>query len=473
MSTFIGRQKELERLQRIKQSNTSEFVAIYGRRRVGKTLLVRHFFEDKFSFQVTGVAHSSLKSQLKNFQTELVKQNPTIKYEPPANWFDAFQNLIKHLEGLSMERKVIFFDELPWFDTYKSDFVPSLEHFWNSWASVRKDIILVCCGSAASWMINKLINHRGGLHNRVTERILVMPFTLREAEALLRLKNPTMSRYHTIQLYMVMGGIPFYLNAVRGEFSAAQNIESICFAPDGLLRMEFGNLFHALFSKAERHIAVVEAIATKTKGLTRAEILEITGLTDGGSITRLLDELEKSGFIRKYTSFDKRTRNSLYQLVDFYTLFYIRFIKNSNAYDVDNWINAIDTPSYRAWSGYAYEQICLYHLADIKKALGITGVVSHSSSWISITASKGAQIDLVIDRRDQVVNLCEMKFSTKPFTITKAYAEQLQNKIQAFEEETKTRKSIFLTMITTYGLVKNNWSSDLVRNDLDMNIFFD
>ena len=299
------------------------------------------------------------------------------------------------------------------------------------------------------------------------------PFQLKDAEKLLRLKNPAIDRYQVLQLYMAMGGVPFYLEAVKGDQSAAQNIERMCFASDGLLRNEFDNLYRALFKNSERHVAVVRAIARKSKGMTRIEILKTTKLPDSGASTRLLDELEKSGFIRKYSPFQKQKREGLYQLVDFYSMFYLRFIENTDPVDENTWINMIDNPAQRAWSGYAFEQVGLYHIRQIKKALGISGILTQTSGWRSKQKTDGAQIDLVIDRRDQVINLCEMKFSLTPYTITKAYADRLMHKINIFREETQTNKALHLTMITTRGLARNNWSDTLVRHDLKMEVLFD
>ncbi len=476
-SDFIAREREIKKLQKALASHRSEFIAVYGRRRVGKTFLVREFFNNDFTFYATAIANVDKKQQLVNFYTSLKKYQEKENAEKlPKNWFEAFQQLIGLLEQSKAKRKIVFLDELPWFDNRRSDFIPSLEHFWNHWVSARRDIVLVTCGSAASWMINKLINHRGGLHNRVTARIKLEPFTLKEAEKLLKIQNPAIDRYQIIQLYMVMGGIPFYLNEVSSEWSAVQNIEQICFASDGLLRSEFKNLFNALFSKAERHISIVKALSTKAKGLTRKEIITLTKLPSNGKTTKLLEELEESGFIRKYIPFQKKKRNSLYQLIDFYTLFYFRFIQNANPYDQNIWVNSLDTSTYRAWSGYAFEQVCLYHVQQIKEGLSIAGIYTQTFSWKS-TASKnsnqkGAQIDLLIDRRDHVINLCEVKFSLTPFTITKAYAAQLQQKTSTFKAETETTKSIYLTMITTYGLKQNAYAINLVRNDLDMNVLF-
>lgn len=474
MQHFIGRKKELERLENIQKSYQSEFVAVYGRRRVGKTALIRRAFNNVFTFQITAIANITKQQQLLNFITTLSRYDQSILEKPiPKNWFFAFQYLINYLEKVAAPKKVLFFDELPWFDNQKSDFIQSLEHFWNSWADARNDIVLIVCGSAASWMINKLINHRGGLHNRVTERMQIEPFNLKETEQLLRVKNPTIDRYQILQLYMVMGGIPFYLQAVKGNQSAAQNIERICFANDGLLRTEFKNLYRALFKNHEQHLTIVRAIATKTKGLTRKELIELTKLPDNGTTSNLLDELEKSGFIRKYFPFKKRKRDNLYQLIDFYTLFYLKFIESTNPLDKNTWLNAIDNPVQRAWNGYAFEQICFYHLDQIKKALGILGVLTNTSTWRSKQKQEGAQIDLLIDRRDYVINICEMKFSIAPYTITKAYADNLVQKMEVFRTETKTNKSLHLTMITTKGLKSNNWSMNLVHNDLSMDILFE
>ena len=347
------------------------------------------------------------------------------------------------------------------------------KHFWNSWASARRDILLIVCGSAASWMINKLINNKGGLYNRVTKRIKITPFTLNECELFLQSKNILLDWYQIIQLYMAFGGIPFYWEEVNQGLSAAQNIEAICFSENGMLRMEFDNLFKSLFNKHEKHSLIVNALSKKSAGLTRDDLIRETKLPNAGSTTRLLDELEESGFLLRCNPFGKKARNTIYQLIDFYSLFYFKFIKGSYPRDINQWINAIDNPKHRVWSGYAFEQVCLSHLPQIKKALGISGVHTTSSSWRSAAAKNGAQIDLVIERRDRVINLCEMKFSINKFVIDAKYVEELRNKIGVFKTETKTRNSVFLTMITTYGLQSNIHSVGLVQNDLTMEDLFE
>jgi len=475
MKKFIARTKELAILERVDQSLQSEFVAVYGRRRVGKTLLIRHYFRNRIAFQLTALAQTSTtEHQLLNFHLTLDELQATAKaIAPPENWLYAFHRLKSYLSSLQSDKKVVFIDELPWLDTEGSEFLQALEHFWNSWASARDDIILIVCGSAASWMINNLINNHGGLHNRITQRIHLHPFNLKETAELLRLKNPAIDRYQIVQLYMVMGGIPFYLNNVKGNESATQNIDRLCFSQTGLLRLEFNNLYLALFKNAERHIKIVRALATKAKGLTRNELIEATKLSNGGGTTKILEELEQSGFIRKYTPFQKRKKSSIYQLIDFYTLFYLRFIEPSNPLDENIWLNAIDHPKYRTWSGYAYEQICFYHIQAIKKALGIGGVQSSIYSWRSNKKEDNVQIDLIIDRRDRVINICEIKFTLDSYNITKEYATKLRNKLNVFRTETNTKSAVWLTFITTYGL-KNfvHWGG-LVQHDLTMDIFFE
>jgi uncharacterized protein len=475
MAKIIGRQEEIKQLNALLSADSSSFVAVYGRRRVGKTFLIRQVYESQFAFHITGLGNVDMSHQLTNFHAALLNYFPDFEDQPMATtWFQAFQQLIKALETLPKTgKKTLFFDELPWFDTPNSFFISALEHFWNSWASARSDINLVVCGSAASWIINQLINNTGGLYNRVTHPIYLEPFTLAECEAFFKTKAPTYERYHILQLYMVFGGIPFYLDAIDPSKSATQNINDLCFKTRGNLRNEFDKLYASLFKKSEKHIAIIEAIAQNAMGMERQALLKAAKLTDGGNITTILRELEESNFIRKYNTFGKNKNNALYQLVDFYSLFYLKFIKTNNAYDEDFWINSLDNPSIRAWSGYAFEQICLLHLKQIKKALGIGSVLTQSSAWVGSIGSEKAQIDLLIDRRDQVINLCEMKFSIKPFTIDKAYSEDLRRKIGVFKDSTKTNKAVWLTFISTYGLVQNAHNQSLVHTSLTMDALFE
>ena len=474
MQNLIGRKEEIKLLEKLKETETPAFVALYGRRRVGKTYLIKQLFGQSFSYYLTGVTNTSTRQLLSNFHTELVNRYPMAeRFKQPKNWFQAFQQLVTVLEAQEAGKKIIFLDELPWFDTPKSGFIPALEYFWNSWASARNDVLLIVCGSAASWMINNLINHHGGLHNRVTHRLSLEPFTLAETKLYFQSRGFSYEHYQIIQLYMVTGGIPFYLERADKGLTAAQNIDRLCFDKNGLLRTEFDNLYASLFKTADNHILIIETLAKKNKGMSREELIEKTHLTNGGSLTRVLSELEESGFIRKYKSFGHTTRNVQYQVSDFYSLFYLKFIKNTDITDQNSWIDRLDNPEVRAWSGYAFEQICLSHLPQIKKALGIGSVQTFSSVWQGTDGVSSAQIDLVIDRRDQAINLCEMKFSINPFVIDKSYSDNLRQKIGVFKAATSTRKAIFLTFVTTFGLVQNEHAMSLVQNSLTMDILFE
>ncbi len=473
MTGLVGRLGELAQLRKILKTDKPAFAAVYGRRRIGKTFLIRAAFNDEFAFTLTGMANVNTHMQLANFYLSLQRHYPDQQITPPSNWLSAFDQLVEILHKGAPGKKVIFLDELPWLDTAQSGFLPALEHFWNSWASKRKDIILVVCGSAASWMISQLLNSRGGLHNRVTHQISLAPFTLYETELFFRSKSAAFDRYQLILLYMVMGGVPFYLDQVDPSLSAAQNIDRLCFDKNGPLRREFDNLYRSLFLNAGRHITIVEALGKKARGLTRDELLVASGLPNGGGTTRMLNELEESGFIRRYSGYGKKQRDSIYQLADFYSFFYLKWMKRSGTLDANTWLKQIDTPAQRAWGGYAFEQVCLAHISQIKQALGISGIDTTSSSWIGSDGEKGAQVDLLIDRRDRVINLCEMKFSIHSFTIDKKYAGELAEKIRIFREHSKTRKAIYLTMITTFGLTPNSYAHSMVQNDLAMDVLFE
>ncbi len=470
---MIGRKIETKILKSLEKDGKSAFVAIYGRRRVGKTYMVRHIFGNKFTFYITGIANVGLPAQLTNFHAGLIRYFPWMEdKQVPTSWFQAFQYLIQGLEANGDDKKILFFDELPWLDYTNANFIPALEHFWNSWASARTDVLLITCGSAASWMINNLINNHGGLHNRVTHRLPLEPFTLAESEAFLKQKSAGYNRYQIIQLYMAIGGIPFYLEMIDPSKSVTQNINELCFTPRGILRREYLNLYPSLFKNATRHQAIIEALSKKAKGLERPELLRAANFSDGGTATKTLRELEESGFIRKYPAFGKKNRYVLYQLSDFYSFFYLRFIKNSSDLDKNFWTNAIDSPEVRAWSGYAFEQVCLAHLDQIKQALGIHGIQTRSSAWVGSYDGQKAQIDLVIDRRDQVINLFEMKFSINTFKIDKRYAKNLRSKIAVFKAATQTRKALFMTFITTFGVEEGIHGGGLVQNNLTIDDLF-
>ncbi|WP_037300822.1 AAA family ATPase [Runella limosa] len=470
MDKIIGRKEEVSILEKIKTSGKPEFVAVYGRRRVGKTYLIRQFFKHQFTFYLTGMANANTPLQLGNFISAYRELNHLSDERIPQNWFEAFA-LLKHLiESKGEKLCIVFLDELPWMDTPRSNFVMALEHFWNSYGSSKNNLKLITCGSAASWMINKLINNHGGLHNRVTKRIHIHPFTLDETQQFLQAKNIVLERYQIAELYLILGGIPFYLEEVEEGLSVAQNIDRLCFSETGLFRNEYQNLFKSLFKDSETHQSVVEALAGKLRGLQRDEIIKLAKIPNGGNTTKVLEELESSGFIRKYVPLNNKIRNSLYQLTDPFVLFYHQFMKNTKAVGEGVWMSFVDGSLYKTWTGYAFENLCLLHITAIKKALGINGIYSENASWRS--KENNAQIDLLIDRKDKVITICEMKFSNDEFVITKDYADKLRRKLNVFRTESKTKKSVFLCMITTFGIHTNQYSLGLVQNSLTLEDLF-
>ena len=455
-TTLIGRRTEKDELLDLYHSGRAQLVTIYGRRRVGKTFLVNSLFANEYVFKVTAVLDDDTQRQLRTFSEALSEYGSKDK-QVISDWFAAFDRLRALLESSKRKRKVVFFDEMPWFDTKGSRFIPALEHFWNGWASAQDGIMMIVCGSAASWIVKKLFRNRGGLHNRITRRILLQPFTLAECRMYAEREGFPVDDVSVLEIYMTFGGIPYYLSLMNKNLSLTQNISRLCFSPGGELREEFNSLYASLFRNAARHTLVVEALGKKKSGLTREEIKTITKLPEGGSLTEALEELELSGFIRKYSPFARKKKGTLYQLVDHFTLFHLAFIKGSSSNDPDYWMKKRETQAFRTWRGYAFEQVCLSHVGQIRKALGIAGVITHVESWRSELSDPGVQIDLLINRNDQVVTLCEMKFSDTEYAITKKHAQEFRNKRNVFIEETGTKKAVHVTLITPIGVMRNSY----------------
>jgi AAA+ ATPase superfamily predicted ATPase len=469
---IIGRQPEQDRIKEIMKNDKPAFVALYGRRRVGKTFLVKEYFNQKFTFYATGLANSNTQNQLFNFTISINNQFST-SYQPPKNWLEGFSILQKELSKIEGER-ILFLDELPWFDTKKSDFMTGLDFFWNSWASSQQGLKLFVCGSAASWMINKLIRNKGGLYNRITHRFKIEPFTLAETEAFFKSQGIDLDRYQIVNIYMAVGGIPYYLEQIQKGLSAAQNIEKTCFSPTGQLRNEFQFVFSSLFNNSEKHEKLLRAVYGLGNRATRDQIIKKLGWESSGDFSLKLNELEESGFLKSYVPIGTNKNKKTFVIADYYTLFYFKFIEHSAKYAEGVWTSMIDTGTTHAWAGLAFEQVCWDHTTNIKRKLGIEGIYSETSTWTKSADSEtsGTQIDLVIDRKDRIINLFEIKYSTSPFTITKEYDLKLRTKQTLFKEVTKTRKSVFLAMITTYGLTQNEYAKSIIQNDLTMDDLF-
>lgn len=470
---LIGRHREKADLLRWIDSDKSEFIAIYGRRRVGKTFLVKKVVGDEFTFHFSGSYGAKYSKQLLNFGLAMREQGQDREIGIPENWILAFDSLKQLIKSSERKKKIIFLDELPWLDTPRSGFISALENFWNDWASWRDDVKLIVCGSATSWIINKIIKDKGGLHNRITHLMLVHPFQLEECEDYFRSRGFTLTRMQIAECYMTMGGIPYYLSLMEKGESLAQNIDRMFFRQDAPLKNEFNDLYRALYKNYNAYIGVIRVLAQKGIGMTRREILDKSRITDNGTFSKILEELELCGFIRSYKPFESKSNrqkkhlrtssNTLYQLIDFYSLFYLKFEEEMGNCNGNFWVGKINSPQLNAWRGITFEMLCQCHVNRIKEALGIGDVATRICSWRGEYNDRKVQIDLLIDRNDDTINMCEMKFSRLPFVIDKQYSENLLRKMEIFLQETGTRKNLLLTMVTASGLKPNSYSSVIQR----------
>lgn len=460
---LIGRRQEIELLKRISQDDNSHFVAVYGRRRIGKTFLIRESFDYRFTFQHAGLSEGGMKEQLFAFVSSMKDAGYFYKCNP-KNWLEAFEGLKDLVRQSNERRKIIFIDELSWMDTQKSDLMVALENFWNGFASARKDIVLIVCASATSWMLSKVVHNKGGLYNRLTEQLNLQPFSLKECEEYVQAKGLAFNRNQILQYYMIVGGVPFYWGFLKQGLSLSQNVDSILFSPDAPLKEEFKYLYASVFRKPQQYIKIIETLGLKKVGMTREELIRASGIANTGDLSSKLEELESCGFIRKYYAFGMKRKNALYQLMDCFTLFYFKFLQNPPT-DEHFWTNQINTPVVNTWMGLAFERVCMLHVNQIKKKLGISGVLTEVNSWYCKADSEqgifGSQIDLLIVRKDQVINLCEMKYANSEFTVTEKEDRKMRNKVSDLKNITKTRCAIYPTLITTYGLVNNSYSMNI------------
>ena len=469
---IIGRIREQAELRRYFESGKPEFIAVVGRRRVGKTYLIREYFADEMSFCFSGAVgkNVTVKYQLQSFDQAILKYGGT---EDAASqyWADAFCKLEKLIAPMSRQRHVVFIDELPWLDAPKSDFLPALDHFWNSFASSRPDLMLIVCGSAASWMTRNLFENKGGLHNRITGRLTLAPFTLGECEAFFKAHDIVMNRYQIAEMYMVFGGIPYYLNMLEKSLGPSQNVDRLLFIKNAPLKNEFNEVYHSLFASADRHIGIVRALARTRPGMTRDEIIQAAKIPGGGNLTKTLAELEQCGFIERYSDFTKRKKDAYFRLIDPFSLFWLKYVEGNDLKDEYYWTNLLDDGGRRAWSGHAFELLCLLHVAQIKTRLGISGISTQVFSWRSRKSEPAAQIDLLIARKDGVINLCEMKYTLHPYTLNKEHEQSLQLKRMAFLSETGTRAALHTTMVTTYGLTDQGYRGS-VQSEVSLDDIF-
>lgn len=459
---IIGRVHERSVLDQALNSPQAELIAVYGRRRVGKTYLIREHYQGSLCFEASGLHQEPLARQLANFGMQIRQWFPDFPVATiPTSWLEAFDLLRAILEKLPKRKRkqVLFLDEFPWFATPKSGFLAAFENFWNVFASRRTDLVVVLCGSAAAWMIRHVIQSRGGLHNRVTRRIQLFPFQLHETQAYLKRLRVHLEPIQVATLYMALGGVPHYLNLVEPGRSAAQIIEQVCLREGALLHGEYEQLYGALFTNHTLHEAIMLALARSQSGLVRNELLHKAKLESGGSVTQALDELIASGFVMEQLPFDRKERDRIYRIADEFSYFYWNWMAKHQS--GQTWASLASSRRFMSWCGYAFESLCLKHIRPIKRKLGIEAVETRAFAWRyqpQTPDGQGAQIDLVLQRADYTTHLCEMKFSFEPYKITKAYSKELLQKESVYRARTNTRHTLFLTMITASGLAQNTYS---------------
>lgn len=482
---LIGRDKEQQILQNALNDEYSQFIAVYGRRRVGKTFLIREAYGYHFTFQFTGSAKTSARKQLARFRMTLKEHGLTDMPSVFGNWIVAFSELKRFISLQPEGKKVIFLDELPWMDAPRSGFLSELESFWNGWASARKDIVFVVCGSATSWMVKKIIKNKGGLHNRLSHRIALKPFPLRLCEEMMQSRGIEMTRKQILNGYMIFGGVPYYWSLLQKGASLTQEIDRLIFSKDGDMYDEFSMLYASLFKKPEPYIKIISLLAQKKEGMTRLELIEKGKLEDNGGLTEILNDLEWCGFIRGYTVIGKQVKDEIFQLIDHYTLFYYEYI-NGKRHGQNFWQTTEGTPRYYNWCGRAFEHVCLWHTDQIKQKLGISGILTEEHAWRYAPkkkqtsehstgekelSEKGTQIDLLIDRSDGIIDLCEMKYHEGKFVISDAYQKELNNKKLIFKEVANPRKAVHLVLVTTDGLQHNAYTNH-VQNEVCLDDLF-
>lgn len=472
---ILGREKELAILKEAALDNRSRFIAVYGRRRIGKTFLIREAFGYRFTFQHAGLSKGGIREQIFAFESSIRDAGGTFS-EKSKNWLEAFEDLKELIRTSREDRKIIFIDELSWMDTQNSDLIVALENFWNGWASARKDIVLIVSASATSWMLNKVIHNKGGLYNRLTDRIGLDTFTLAECERYVKASHINLNRDQILQFYMIFGGVPYYWTFLQKGLSIPQNVDQILFDKDAPLKDEFEHLYSSIFRYPDTYIRIIKALGHKKVGMTREELISVSGIPNSGNLSKKLEELESCGFIRKYTCYGKKSKDTVYQLIDNFTLFYYQFVEKGVT-DPHFWSSQVNTSKINSWMGLAYERIVLRHISQIKKKLGISGIHSEEFSWYAAPDKEkglpGVQIDLLIARKDRVINLCEAKYSQSEYLMTKKDDENIRRKIAVFTETTGTKDAIFPILITNIGVIDNSYAMNLQSVIISDDLFAD
>jgi AAA+ ATPase superfamily predicted ATPase len=476
----IGREKEIDILEEALTSNRAEMIAVYGRRRIGKTYLIEQFYKKSNikTISLIGQSGATMQTQLDNAKHRLFEQHG-IDVSKAKNWTDIFNAIKIYHQERPKKHFVLFIDELPWIATPKSGFIGALSYGWNSYFEEHTNVTFVLCGSAASWMIKKIVNEKGGLHQRLTRQIPLYPFSLKESEAYLKQQGfHYLSRKEIVDIYIVLGGVAQYLSFLNPQKSISENINQLCFSIGGELTREFQTLFVALFGKKGIHQQIVKYLGSVKKRLFLVDEISKKFDIKIEQLYITLDELEMAGFITKYTMYGRKKRDARYSLTDPFSAFYLKWISKTTQQDLleneNYWQFIVGSQNWISWAGNSFESVCHKHILPIKKALGISGVHTQTYYWqeIGTENTKGTQIDMLIQRADKTVMVIEIKYYNQPFSISKSYATNLKHKIESFREKDKKNNSLMLVMLTTYGVKKNSYSN-MINKEIIMDSLFE
>ena len=476
---MIGRKKEIKLLNEICDLEESSLVAIYGRRRIGKTYLVNHMFkkyrQDCLFFEFTGAYDGDKRGQIDNFIDQVYEWfyvEPSFEIK---SWSDAFRFLKRTIDKEikkrdSNEKVIVFLDEVPWIDrSNKGGFLSALGYFWNTWCEPRENVVLILCGSNSSWIRDKILkNARGSLYQRVTHQISMYPFDLKETKAyLLEQKGFMIDNKTVTDIYMIFGGVAKYLSFLNPNESSAENIDRVFFSIHGSMYREYDELFSSLFAdKSDYYKSVIELLCTRRSGFSLSDISKAFNEKLGGKLRLAIAELEECGFIKGLSKYGNSVRGVNYMIVDPYILFHHKWIKGFSRNDIatlpnNYWLHKSSSQSYAVWSGYAFEIVVMVNIRLYLNAIGRLGFFSGVYHWQHMAKSEdeqGAQIDMVVNYGNNIFDILECKYYNSEYVISKEYAKNIKNKLSMFKKYglySKQKSELRLVFLTSYGVKMN------------------
>lgn len=417
MKRFVGRELELKKLRAIGEADEPSIVVVYGRRRVGKTELLEQAFRHRNILKFEGIEGLSEKDQYANAMRQLAKYvgEDLLTKVQITSWSEFFDLVARYTKEGTW---TIYLEELQWLANYESKLLSELKYAWDNQFRRNPKLLLILCGSAPSFMLEKVV-HSKALYNRSQHEIHLQELSISETK--LFLKNR--SDREIFNAYLSVGGIPEYLKWVDKESSVFQGLCTHAFTSGSFFSREFEKIFTSSLANNKHYREIIETLS-RCKFLSREELAEKLKLTSGGTLSILLTDLEKCGFISKYCPYNLSNSSNVirYAIADNYLHFYFNFIRpiqskieNGDYNEVPQ--SAIKMDSYAKWLGFAFERWCRKYSRVIAKILGFSGVQYRSGAYFSRATNKkdpGYQIDLVFDRADKVYTICEMKYLQSP-----------------------------------------------------------